>query len=89
MTGSVREFPDYRMRYRRDIDELAICCSECKDEVDEFTAIAKGWRYYSDGTSLLPYCPECARREFAPDARASAASPRARSRDASSSGSSS
>ena len=68
MTGSVREFPDYRMRYHRDIDELAICCTECKDEVDEFTAIAKGWRYYSDGTSLLPYCPECARREFAADA---------------------
>ena len=43
-------------------------CRECKDEVDEFTAIAKGWRYYSDGTSLLPYCPECARREFAADA---------------------
>lgn len=70
MTGSVREF-DYRMRYRRDIDELAIRCTECKDEVDEFTAIAKGWRYYSDGTSLLPYCPECARREVAPDAPAS------------------
>ena len=68
MTGSVREFPDYRMRYRRDIDELAICCTECRDEVDEFTAIAKGWRYYSDGTSLLPHCLECARREFAADA---------------------
>ena len=82
MTGSVREFPDYRMRYRRDIDELAICCSECKDEVDEFTAIAKGWRYYSDGTSLLPYCSECARREFAADApsrlSASRSSPRRR-----------
>jgi hypothetical protein len=50
---------DHRMRYRRDIDELAIRCTECKSEVDEFTAIAKGWRYYSDGTSLLPYCPEC------------------------------
>ena len=70
MTGSVREFPDYRMRYRRDIDELAICCTECKDQVDEFTAIAKGWRYYSDGTSLLPYCPECAMRAFTADAPA-------------------
>jgi hypothetical protein len=38
--------------------------------VDEFTAVAKGWRYWSDGTSLLPYCPECATREFAPDAPA-------------------
>ena len=64
MTASVREFPAYRMRYRRDIDELAICCTECKDAVDEFTAIAKGWRYHSDGTSLLPYCPECARPEW-------------------------
>jgi len=67
MTGSVREF-DYGMRYRRDIDELAIRCTECKDGVDEFTAIATGWRYYSDSTSLLPYCPDCARREFAADA---------------------
>jgi len=53
------------MRYRRDIDDLAIRCTECRDEVDEFTSMAKGWIYYSDGTSLLPYCRECARREFA------------------------
>lgn len=57
MIGSVREFPDQQMRYRRDIDELAIRCTECKDEVDEFTAITKGWRYYSDGTSLLLVLP--------------------------------
>jgi len=71
------------------VDDMAIVCTECGREVDEFTAIAEGWRHYSDGSSLIPYCPACARREFADDAPASAASPRARSRDASSSGSSS
>ena len=40
-------------------------CSECHREVDEFTAIAENWRYWSDGTGeLVPFCPECARREF-------------------------
>jgi hypothetical protein len=34
------------------INETAIHCTECKHEVDEFTA-ATGWRYWS---SLLPYC---------------------------------
>ena len=77
------------MRQHQPIDDTAIRCTECNYEVDEFTAVAKGWRYWSDGTSLLPYCPECAKREFAPDAPASAASPGARNRDASSSGSSS
>ena len=34
---------------------MAIRCSECKFEVDEFTAIAEGWRYYSDGCGdLMP-----------------------------------
>jgi hypothetical protein len=36
-------------------------CTEYKHEVDEFTAGAEGWRYWSDGTSLLPLCPACAR----------------------------
>ncbi len=45
---------------------------ECGREVDEFTAIAEWWGYWSDGCGeLLPFCPECARREFAPDAPAS------------------
>jgi hypothetical protein len=70
------------------VDDMAFRYAECKCEVDEFTAIAEGWRYYSDGRDLLPYCPACARREFADNAPASAASPRARSRDASSSDSS-
>ena len=45
---------------------------ECGREVDEFTAIAEKWGYRSDGTGeLLPFCLECARREFAPLSRAS------------------
>jgi hypothetical protein len=54
---------------------MAIRCAECKWEVDEFTAIAEGWRDYSDGCGdLTPFCPECARREFASDAAASVSS---------------
>ena len=49
-----------------------ISCAECGREVDEFTAIAEKWRFWSDGVGgLLPFCPECARREFATDAAAS------------------
>lgn len=52
--------------------EDAVRCSECKRDVDEFTAIAEKWGYWSDGCGeLLPFCPECARREFAPGAPAS------------------
>jgi hypothetical protein len=48
-----------------------IRCAECDRAVDEFTAIAEKWGYWSDGVGgLVPFCPECARREFAPDARA-------------------
>jgi hypothetical protein len=51
----------------------SIACAECKREVDEFTAIAEKRGYWSDGIGeLVPFCPECARREFALDARASA-----------------
>jgi hypothetical protein len=43
----------------------SIRCSECRGEVDEFTAIKERWGFWSDGCSeLLPYCPESARREF-------------------------
>jgi hypothetical protein len=56
----------------RAVDDMAVRCTECKWEVDEFTAIAEGWRYYSDGRGdLMPFCPACARREFAVDAPAS------------------
>lgn len=47
-------------------------CEGCRRAVDEFTAIAERWGYWSDGCGeLLPFCPDCARREFAPDADAS------------------
>ena len=40
--------------------------------MDELTALAERWGFWSDGCSdLLPFCPECRRREFAPDAPAS------------------
>ena len=41
------------MRQHQPIDDTAIRCTECKYEVDEFTAIAEGWRYYSDGCGDL------------------------------------
>jgi len=48
------------MRQHQPIDDTAIRCTECNYEVDEFTAIAKGWRYYSNGCGdLLPFCPGC------------------------------
>ncbi len=54
----------------------AIRCSECQREVDEFTAIAERWGFWSDGCGeLLSFCPECSRREFAADAPASALVP--------------
>lgn len=50
----------------------SVRCSECKREVDEFTAISERLGYWSDGCGdLLVFCPECARREFADDAPAS------------------
>jgi hypothetical protein len=45
-----------------------IRCEECNRAIDEFTAIKERWGFWSDGCGeLLPFCPECARREFAPD----------------------
>jgi hypothetical protein len=53
-------------------DESSIYCAECQRTVDELTAIAERWRYWSDGCGeLLAYCPACAEREFSPDAPAS------------------
>ncbi len=50
----------------RTSDPLGVSCAECGRDVDEFTAIAEKWRYWSDGVGeLIPFCPECARREFA------------------------
>jgi len=50
---------------------------------DEFSAITERWSYWSDGCGeLLPFCPECATREFAPGAPASGQLPRAQRRAA-------
>lgn len=46
------------------LDATAIPCEECRREVDEFTAIKERWHFRRDGRDLLPYCPQCARREF-------------------------
>ncbi len=76
------------MRDKSGLGDGDIRCAECDREVDEFTAIAEKWGYWSDGAGeLMPFCPECAKREFAPDARAYGSSPPARHHDASSSGS--
>jgi hypothetical protein len=45
-----------------------IHCTECERPVSGAVAAAEGWTYWSDGRDLNPYCPECANREFAPDA---------------------
>jgi hypothetical protein len=43
-----------------------IRCAECGREVDEFTAIFEKWGYWSDVVGgLVPFCPRCAKREFA------------------------
>jgi hypothetical protein len=56
------------------VDDNAVRCTECHREVDEFTAIAERWRYWSDGCGeLLPFSPETSKRQFAPDAPASVA----------------
>jgi hypothetical protein len=56
------------------LDPTALHCSECHRDVDEFTAIAERWGFWSDGCGeLLPYCPECAKREFADHGRSEAA----------------
>jgi hypothetical protein len=69
------------------MDDAGIRCTECRQEVDEFTAMAEKWRYWSNGSSLLAYCPECARREFASDAPATGLVPLVHRRAANSSGS--
>ena len=46
-------------------DEKLVCCAECRREVDDPTATAEQWTYWSDGLGELhPYCPECVAREF-------------------------
>jgi hypothetical protein len=51
-------------RIQRTADRITadlIRCEECGRAVDEFTAIAERWGFWSDGCGeLLPFCPECA-----------------------------
>ena len=60
------------VRDKSGLEHGGIRCAECRRDVDEFTAIAEKWGYWSDGVGdLVPFCPECGKREFAPDAPAS------------------
>lgn len=46
-------------------DSDRIVCSECGKVVEMDEAEQARWRYYSTGVGdLLPFCPECAHREF-------------------------
>jgi len=68
------------------LDQAAVRCAECDREVDEFIAIAEKWGYWSDGVGeLVPFSPDCARREFASEARASGSPPQGEGRDLSTS----
>jgi hypothetical protein len=55
-------------------DEL-VRCTECERTITGDLAADERWTYWSDGIDLNPYCPECAEREFAPDAPADFSSP--------------
>jgi hypothetical protein len=50
-------------------DDWSLSCAKCCRTVDEFTAMAEKWRYWSDGGEFLPICTDCARRELALHAR--------------------
>jgi hypothetical protein len=50
-------------------------CVECGRTLGEDEAQAVRWGYWSDGLDeVYPYCTDCARREFAPDAPRSSTS---------------
>ena len=52
--------------HRRHPQTLGIVgCTECGLEADERFTIAEHWTWWSDGCGgLLPFCPDCAEREF-------------------------
>ncbi len=65
---SFRPPPSYPSRMA---EPGSLTCANCSTTVPELDAEAAGWRYWSDGVGeLLPFCPVCAEREFAPDAPA-------------------
>ena len=50
---------------REPLDRTLVLCAECGRPVTESDAIAQHWTYWSDGVGeLVPFCPECAAREF-------------------------
>ena len=49
----------------------SLTCVNCSTMVLERDAEAAGWRFYSGGVELLPFCPDCIEREFSADAPAS------------------
>jgi hypothetical protein len=52
-------------------DVALVLCTECGGEADERWSIVEQWTWWSDGCgSLLPFCPECADREFGHRVRA-------------------
>jgi hypothetical protein len=56
---------EHSRRHRWELpDPAAVECAECARAVSEVEAIAEGWRYWSDGRDLRPFCPDCARYEF-------------------------
>ena len=45
--------------------QTSVVCAECLREVSEAETQTQRWGYWSDGTGdLIPFCPECAEREF-------------------------
>jgi hypothetical protein len=56
---------DEEIRKPRRLDVAGLIeCTECGRAIDEFLAIEDRWTYWSDGTDLRPFCPDCAEREF-------------------------
>ena len=54
-----------RARALLPIAESSIACAACGRQVSEDDAMRERWGYWSKGTGdLLPYCPECAAREW-------------------------
>jgi hypothetical protein len=49
------------------MEDRTIRCSEWSRSVDEFAAIARRRRYWSDGCGELAlFCPKCAKSKFTP-----------------------
>ena len=51
--------------------ETGYRASNCSSPILESETEAAGWRYWSDGFDLHPFCAACHARKFSPDAPAS------------------